>query len=111
MPRNRLPPGLLIGLVLLAGCLGGGTGSPAETTERSPTTPTVSTSPSPSTPATTTVTPFPDTVVPFPDGPKERPDRLADLTAETVREFVRTHVPLRLQPTLARRRDGGVREL
>ena len=43
------------------------------------------------TPAATTPPPFPDTVVLFPDGPKERPDRPANLTAETVREFVRTH--------------------
>lgn len=86
MPRNRLPSALLIGLVLLAGCLGGA-GSPAETTGDSPTTGTASPSPSP----TATLTPFPDTVVPFPDGPKERPDRPANLTTETVREFVRTH--------------------
>ena len=89
MSRDRLPPALLIGLVLLAGCLGGA-GSPAETTEHSPTTSTESSPPSSSTPAATP-TPFPDTVVPFPDGPKERPDRPTNLTAETVSEFVRVH--------------------
>lgn len=84
MSRTFPASALLIGLVLLAGCLGG-PGSPAETTGDSPTT--NAASPSPATP----LTPFPDTVVPFPDGPKDRPDRPADLTAETVREFVRTH--------------------
>lgn len=66
----------LVALALLAGCLGGVSGT---------TTPIDTESPTP------TAAPLPDETVSLPDGPKTAPDRPSELDADSVAEYVRTY--------------------
>ena len=63
----------LVLLLVTAGCLGGPLGSGSPTPTESP---------------SATATPLPSGSVDFPDGPKERPERPAELNAASVREYV-----------------------
>ncbi|MEF8774049.1 MAG: hypothetical protein V5A23_00260 [Halobacteriales archaeon] len=66
----------LVAMALLAGCLGGVSGT---------VTPTDTDSPRP------TVSPLPEETVSLPDGPKTAPEPPAEMDAESVREYVRTY--------------------
>ena len=74
---------LLVVLILLAGCVSGPGQSPTADESEPPT--------ATDEPTTDVVTPGENATVEWPDGPKSQPERPADLTDETVREFVKTH--------------------
>ncbi|WP_192918447.1 hypothetical protein [Salinigranum salinum] len=79
---------LIIALVVLSGCTGGGPGaSPASTpTDRQPTATATATATT-----TATTTPYPNSTAAFPDGPKSRPALPGEITAETAGEYAITH--------------------
>ncbi|WP_313691220.1 hypothetical protein [Halorarum halobium] len=95
MRRRALLAALAATLLVTAGCLGSVPGGEPAPTDRPTPTPTSVTDGSPADePSTTTdgrPTPLPDRTVAFPAGPKDRPERPEELTAESAREFVRTH--------------------
>ncbi|MFB6097358.1 MAG: hypothetical protein ABEJ74_08220 [Haloferacaceae archaeon] len=89
MPRSRralLRASAAAGLLSLTGCI-------AQSNPSSPPTddPDTTTEPAGTTTDTPPGTPYPNRTVEFPEGPKSRPARPADLTRESVREFVHTH--------------------
>ncbi|MFB6081036.1 MAG: hypothetical protein ABEJ81_08570 [Haloferacaceae archaeon] len=79
--RRRLLAGAAGLCVALAGCASGTTdaGEATESTDDAPTT------------GAASPTPFPAAGVDFPDGPTSPPDRPADLTAASVRRYVREY--------------------
>ena len=91
MPRSRrrfLALALGASLALPAGCIADSGESPRSGSSDPPTEPATESPTDERTPRPTTL---PPTTVAFPVGPKERPEKPDDLTAESVREYVRTH--------------------
>lgn len=95
MPPSRRRA-LQLGAIALAGSVAGCTSglltdeSDSGEASTSGTTTTNSTTTEPTTHALGVETSLPEGSVEFPDGPKSRPKRPGDLTAETVREYVKT---------------------